>query len=133
MPTTLLSDEPTLCADYAKPLLNMFSKWENTTTIVTHGGSVFEYKGIFPKGIEAQNYYNLQGAGNGFEGHLNLRAITAISFQDKPHRGRDSYAFVFHGEENEVVFKVFLGRNSEGDIYQRQLSVFKKVRDTLKV
>ncbi|GMA84730.1 hypothetical protein GCM10025855_42650 [Shewanella glacialipiscicola] len=81
------------------------------TTIVLHGGSVFEFMGPFPKGSVAEGFYNLSGPVPGFHGHLNLKLVNHIRFQDKQHRGRESYAFVFENAEGEVIFKVFLGRD----------------------
>ena len=44
----------------AEALLKTISTWQNTTTIILHGGSVFEFKGVFPKGEMAHGFYNLK-------------------------------------------------------------------------
>ena len=94
------------------------------TTIVIHGGSVFEFGGPFPQGSVAEGFYNLQADGNGFHGHLNLQKIEQISFQTKPHRGRESYAFVFEDANGDVIFKVFLGRDEQGELISSQRDKF---------
>ncbi len=107
----------------AQQLLEKISEWQNTTTIILHGGSVFEFKGVFPKGELAHGFYNLKGS-SGFERHLNLDKITAIYFQDKLHRGQESFAFIFQDSDEKCIFKIFLGRDTEGKLYPSQKQQF---------
>jgi putative heme utilization carrier protein HutX len=112
----------------AKRLLEEIADWAWVTTIVVHGGSVFEFKGPFPKGEEGHGFYNLHGDMPGFHAHLNLELVSHIRFQDKPHRGRESYAFVFENADNEVIFKLFLGRDSSGELISTQTERFKALQ-----
>jgi len=122
-----------LPAQQVQPLLEELATWGNTTTIVIHHGCVFEFKGRFPTGSVAEGYYNLGGPVPGFHGHLRLDGIARVSFQDRPHRGRTSYAFVFETQEGEAVFKVFLGRDEAGDLLPEQVGRFLDIREQLKV
>jgi hypothetical protein len=108
----------------AQQLLQQICDWGPMTTIVIHGGSVFEFGGPFPRGSVAEGFYNLQADGNGFHGHLNLQKVEQISFQTKPHRGRESYAFVFEDANGDVIFKVFLGRDEQGELITSQREKF---------
>lgn len=121
---------PTGCmpGTMAKPLLEEISGWDWVTTIVLHGGSVFEFKGPFPPGSESHGFYNLEGEMPGFHGHLNLERVSHIRFQDQPHRGRESYAFVFENNDNEVIFKIFLGREQSGELIATQTQRFKQLQ-----
>lgn len=112
----------------AKALLEEIANWGPVTTIVLHGGSVFEFKGPFPSGSESQGFYNLAGETPGFHGHLNLERVSHIRFQDQPHRGRESYAFVFENDDNEVIFKIFLGREQSGELIASQKQRFKQLQ-----
>ncbi|MDJ0879728.1 MAG: heme utilization cystosolic carrier protein HutX [Halieaceae bacterium] len=125
------SVEPALQQDQVLPLLEALPRWGNTVTIVFSGGCVFEFKGPFPDGEHAEGFYNLDGPVPGFHGHLRLEALQRVRFQDKPHRGSDSYAFVFEDGSGHTVFKVFLGRDSEGVIIPAQLEEFQRIRSTL--
>ncbi len=127
------SVEPSLQQDQVLPLLEALPRWGNTVTIVFSGGCVFEFKGPFPVGAQAEGFYNLDGPVPGFHGHLRLEALQRVRFQDKPHRGRDSYAFVFEDIGGNTVFKVFLGRDSKGEIIAEQLEEFLRIRSTLSV
>jgi putative heme utilization carrier protein HutX len=125
--------EPSLGSDQVLPLLRNLPGWGNTVTIVFSGGSVFEFKGPFPRGEEAEGFYNLDGPTPGFHGHLRLDALARVRFQDKPHRGRASYAFVFEDRSGNTVFKVFLGRNELGEILPEQQQEFLRIRNTLTI
>ncbi len=112
----------------AQSLLEEIASWSWVTTIIIHGGSVFEFKGPFPSGSNAEGFYNLEGDMPGFHGHLNLNRISHITFQDKAHRGKESYAFVFENEKNDVIFKVFLGRTDDGELISEQVERFKQLQ-----
>lgn len=112
----------------SEALLREIAGWGRVTTIILHGGCVFEFKGDFPQGESAEDFYNLDGTMPGFHGHLNLNLIAHIAFQDKPHRGRNSYALVFENKHLEVIFKIFLGRDDNGEIDTTQLTRFKQLQ-----
>ncbi len=117
--------------EYAELLMRELSAWKNTTTIIFQGGCVFEFKGVFPVGRVAEGYYNLSSGGEGFEGHIKLGAIDHIAFQSREHRGRESHAFVFEDDQGEIIFKVFLGRDSDGDLHPEQVAAFNKIKASL--
>ena len=117
----------TIPGENAQVLLEEIADWGNTTTIILHGGSVFEFKGDFPKGSVAMGFYNLKGD-NGFEGHLNLEKVDHIAFQDKQHRGKQSYALVFNDQNGECIFKIFVGRDKNGDLLEAQVNRFKALQ-----
>ncbi len=125
--------EPMLDRTQVLPLLESLADWGHLTTIVFSAGCVFEFKGPFPRGEVGEGFYNLDGPVPGFHGHLRLEALKRVRFQDKPHRGRASYAFVFEDDEGGTVFKVFLGRGEDGEVVPAQLEEFQRIRTTLTV
>lgn len=112
----------------AEKILSNLPAWGPVTTIVLHGGSVFEFKGPFPEGFVAEGFYNLKGD-TGFEGHLNLAKVDHIAFQDKQHRGRQSLALVFNDASTSPIFKVFVGRDGEGELITAQVQAFRKLQE----
>lgn len=114
----------------AQELLEDLPAWGDLVTIVLHGGCVFEFKGPFPPGSVGRGFYNLQGTRPGFEGHLKLDAIDHIAFQDRPHAGRIAHALTFNDARGRNLFKVFLGRDSDGNIWPEQLSRYAALRET---
>ena len=127
------SVEPVLQQDQILPLLAALPRWGDTVTIVFSAGCVFEFKGPFPEGKVAEGFYNLEGPVPGFHGHLRLDVLQRVRFQARPHRGRDSCAFVFEDAGGSTVFKVFLGRDGDGAILPAQLEEFQRIRSTLAV
>lgn len=121
---------PFIPGELAEDLLKDISTWGNVTTIVIHLGSVFEFKGPFPKGSEGFGFYNLEGPTPGFHGHLKLDAVDHIAFQTKPHRGRESYALVFNDKDRQTIFKVFLGRDEQGELLSHQKAKFDQLLAT---
>lgn len=115
-------------------LLEDLSSWGPVTTIVFSYGSVFEFKGRFPLGKEGEGFYNFghevpaAGGASGFQGHLRLDNVAHVRFQDRAHRGRPSYAFVFEDDDSNCIFKVFLGRDLNGEIDRHQLEKFNRLR-----
>ncbi|MFT7374216.1 MAG: putative heme utilization carrier protein HutX [Oleiphilaceae bacterium] len=117
----------------AEALLCALATWGNTTTIILHGGCVFEFKGDFPKGAIAEGFYNLAGTLPGFHGHIRLEAIFEIALQDKKHRGRQSYAFDFQDDKNKSIFKIFIGRNTSGELISEQVDAFKRIQNNVNI
>ncbi len=125
---TSTTDPGYIPGNKALSLLEEIAQWGNTTTIILHGGCVFEFKGPFPTGSMAEGFYNLKGQQPGFEGHLNLEKIAKINFQDKPHRGRQSYALVFNNHDEQCIFKIFVGREANGELITHQVERFKALQ-----
>ncbi len=112
-------------------LLASLPEWGNMTTIVSVSGSIFEFKGAFPKGKYAHGYYNLITKGDGLHGHLKLDDISAIALISKPFRGTESHSINFFGAAGEVVFKVYLGRDKKRVLLPEQVTRFKALKAEL--
>ena len=119
-----------LPGEQAQALLESLSDWGELMTIIQHGGSVFEFKGPFPKGRLGHGYFNLAAGKSGFQGHLALKLIHEIRFQESLRGGRESYAFVFCDADSEPVFKVFLGRDEEGSLFADQVNSFQQLKES---
>ncbi len=98
-------------------------EWGPVTTILLVGGSVFEFKGPFPKGRYGHGYYNLMGQ-HGFEGHLKLDNVGAVHLVSRAHRGQESHSFQFFSHDGALIFKVFLGRDRARQLLPEQLARF---------
>ncbi|ABZ77944.1 protein of unknown function DUF1008 [Shewanella halifaxensis HAW-EB4] len=109
-------------------LLAELPEWGSMTTIVSASGSIFEFKGSFPKGKYAHGYYNLITKGDGLHGHLKLDEITAIALISKPFRGTESHSINFFGAQGEVVFKVYLGRDKKRVLLPEQVARFNELK-----
>ncbi|MBW8182480.1 heme utilization cystosolic carrier protein HutX [Shewanella nanhaiensis] len=110
-------------------LLSCLPHWGPMTTIVSVSGSIFEFKGDFPQGKYAYGYYNLITQGNGLHGHLSLDGLTAIALVSRPFRGKESHSINFFGSEGEMIFKVYLGRDSNRVLLPEQVTRFNALKE----
>ena len=114
-------------------LIEELPTWGKVTAIVQNEGSVFEFKGEFPKGSIAHGYYNFMHHKNPFHGHLLVDGLVEVAFVSKPHRGADSHSMVFLSPSGNCVFKVFLGRDAERKLIPQQVERFQQLKQQLSV
>ncbi|WP_231758364.1 heme utilization cystosolic carrier protein HutX [Microbulbifer elongatus] len=118
-------------SDAVWQLIEELPTWGKVTAIVQNEGSVFEFKGEFPKGSIAHGYYNFMHHKNPFHGHLLVEGLVEVAFVSKPHRGSESHAMVFLAPSGNCVFKVFLGRDAERKLIPQQVERFKQFQQQL--
>lgn len=114
-------------AERAEEILQAVSKWGIFTTIIEKEGSIFEIKDRFPTGMIGRGYYNLnmkddEGA---IHGHLKLDNISDIAFVSLPFRGKESYNIAFISPSGQTIFKIYLGRDEQRQLFPEQVEHFK--------
>lgn len=114
-------------AERAEEILQAVSQWGTFTTIVEKEGSIFEIKDRFPTGVLARGYYNLnmkdqEGA---LHGHLKLDNVAQIAFVGLPFRGKESYNIAFIAHSGQTIFKIYLGRDEQRQLFPEQVERFK--------
>ncbi|WP_318492233.1 heme utilization cystosolic carrier protein HutX [Photobacterium leiognathi] len=112
----------------AKTILEALPSWGPVTTIVHSMGSIFEVKASFPKGKEARGYYNLMGKEGELHGHLRLENVSDIALVSKPFMGQESYFIGFFAATGECVFKVYLGRDKQRNLFPEQIEKFQQLK-----
>lgn len=114
-------------ADRAEEILQAISQWGTFTTIIEKEGSIFEIKDRFPSGIFARGYYNLnmKDQEGTLHGHLKLDNIARIAFASLPFRGKESYNIAFIAHNGQTIFKVYLGRDEQRQLFPTQVEKFK--------
>lgn len=112
-------------------LIGELPDWGKVTVIVQSEGSVFEFKGPFPRGSIAHGYYNFMHHKNPFHGHLLVDGLAEVAFVSKPHRGAESHSMAFLSPAGNCVFKVFLGRDQERRLIPAQVERFKQLKSRL--
>ena len=113
-------------AHRAEEILTSVAQWGIFTTIIEKGGSIFEIKDRFPEGIVGRGYYNLNMKGDrgALHGHLKLDNIAQIAFVSLPFRGKESYNIAFIAENGETIFKIYLGRDEQRQLFPEQVEHF---------
>lgn len=113
-----------LPAAQTQSLLTDIADWGKVTCIIEVSGFVFEVKAPFPKGKNAYGYYNLSHDSEGLHGHLKLDNVSAIALLTRKVRGKLSYYAQFFDHSGNSVFKIYLGRNKDGDVIPEQIERF---------
>ncbi|QIM64437.1 heme utilization cystosolic carrier protein HutX [Frederiksenia canicola] len=110
----------------AEEILTVISKWGIFTTIIEKEGSIFEIKDNFPSGMIGRGYYNLNMKGDegAIHGHLKLDNIAKIAFVSLPFRGKESYNIAFIAHSGQTIFKVYLGRDEQRQLFPEQVAQF---------
>lgn len=114
-------------AERAEQILSTISQWGIFTTIIEKEGCIFEIKDRFPTGMLGRGYYNLNMKGDegSLHGHLNLENIAQVAFVSIPFRGKESYNIAFIAPNGETIFKVYLGRDENRQLFPEQVEQFK--------
>ncbi|SDI81249.1 heme utilization protein HuvX [Ferrimonas sediminum] len=99
-------------------------EWGPMTTIVSVAGSIFEFKGGFPKGKPGHGYYNLVTKGEGLHGHLKLDAVAQVALVSKPFMGSDSHSIQMFDADGAIIFKIYLGRDKKRVLLADQVQRF---------
>lgn len=113
-------------AERTEEILTAVSQWGTFTTIIEKEGSIFEIKDRFPSGMIGRGYYNLnmkdeEGA---LHGHLKLDTISKIAFISLPFRGKESYNIAFIAKNGQTIFKIYLGRDEQRQLFPEQVAHF---------
>lgn len=116
----------------AEALLAEIHTWGNVVTIIEKAGSIFEIEGRFPLGKEGYGYFNLnmnREPNIALYGHLKLEQVNTIALISKPFRGKESYAIAFITENEEVLFKIYLGRDEQRQLLSHQVERFHQLKN----
>ena len=106
------------------------SGWGDVTVIVHTDDGIMEFGGPIPKGQVARGYFNLMGR-TGFHGHLRHERCSSIAFVERPFMKRTSCLLIFLNAEGGIMFKIFVGRDEQGELKTEQLVKFRALADRL--
>lgn len=113
---------------HAQRILEKIPEWGELMTIVISLGSVFEFKGAFPKGRVARGYYNLMGEPGQIQGHILLDSIEHLAIVSKPFRGKESHYIGFYNDQGNCIFKVYLGRDIKRNLFPEQVKKLQQLK-----
>jgi putative heme utilization carrier protein HutX len=110
--------------------MNDIAEWGDVQVIVHTEDGIMETGGPIPKGSVARGYFNLMGR-TGFHGHLKHERCAAIAFVERPFMGRTSNLLIFINRDGGIMFKIFVGRDENGQLKQNQVEKFRALADRL--
>jgi putative heme utilization carrier protein HutX len=100
-------------------VLEEIAAWGKVTLIVHTPDMVLEFSGPFPSGTLGHGYYNLGGS-TGLHGHLRPENCGGIYLIKRPFMGKASASLQFLNIAGETMFKVYLGRGEDREIFPHQ-------------
>lgn len=98
--------------------------WGDVTLIVHTEDGIMEFGGAVPAGQISRGYYNIPGT-SGFHGHLRHERCSEIAFLERPFMGRLSASILFFNREDDIMFKIFVGRDEARNLKAQQLEQFR--------
>lgn len=101
--------------------LEEIATWGKMTLVVHTSDIVLEFSGDFPSGKLGHGFYNLMGE-NGLHGHLRPGNCGGIYLVKRPFMGRPSASLQFVNTGGAIMFKVYLGRGEDKEIFPRQIA-----------
>lgn len=109
--------------DLFQEILTRVTTWGKVMTIIHTADAIFEFSGNFPTGEEGHGFYNLDTS-SGFQGHLRYKNCVAIYFVTRPFRGSETRSILFANNNGGIMFKIFLGRDENRNIFPEQIEQF---------
>ena len=100
------------------------------TFIVHTEDIVLECKGDVPEGSYGRGYYNIHGD-SPIGGHIKAENCGSIHFVTREMMGRLSYALVFCNQQGHAMFKIYLGRDENRELFPEQVQKFEDLRSEL--
>lgn len=104
--------------------------WGDVTFIVHTEDGIMEFGGTVPAGQISRGYYNIPGA-RGFHGHLRHDRCSEIAFLERPFMGRLSASILFFNREDNIMFKIFVGRDEARNLKSGQLEQFRLLAERI--
>lgn len=102
--------------------------WGPVTFVVHTRDGVFETKAPIPPGTMGRGYFNIHGE-SPLGGHLRAERCATIYFVDRLFFGRRSCSVQFVNIDGEAMFKVFVGRGEDREMFPDQLHRFEALRE----
>lgn len=111
-------------------ILQQISNIGSVTVITNTADAILEILGPFPPVEISHGFYNLIGGKTGLHGHLRPSRCESIYFVERPFMKRSTASILFVNPEGNIIFKIFLGRNENGEIHANQLEAFRAMAQT---
>lgn len=100
------------------------AQWGALTLIVANNTAIIEVGVTIPRGSYTGTFYNLHEAGNPLGGHIRPDRVDSIFFVSRPFMGKESHSVQFFDHQGFCAFKIYLGRDENGNILKEQLAHF---------
>lgn len=104
------------------------ANWGTVTFIVTNDSAIIEIKAAVPAGQYGRGFFNLHSDDSPLGGHISHESIGSIFFVSRPFMGQESHSIQFFDLEGKCAFKIYLGRDENGNIKETQKTLFAELK-----
>lgn len=108
---------------------NELRSWGEVLMIVQTPDIVFEVPGHLPEGTEGHGWFNIHGD-SPIGGHIKKDNCATITFVDREFHGRRSLSVWFMNAGGSAMFKLFVRRDANKELWADQLTKFEALRDS---
>jgi len=108
------------------PAMTDIASWGEVTLIVHTEDAIFEFTGEVPAGEIGRGYFNLMQP-KGLHGHLKHDNCGGVAFVERPFMGKSSAFVAFLNQSGGIMFKVFVGRDSNRELRTDQMVRFRSL------
>lgn len=115
-----------IAGDHFIPVMQDLVHWGPVTTIIHTDDVILEITDPIPDGSVGQGFYNLHSK-RGLHGHLRADNCESIIFLERPFMGSHTASITFFNAAGAAMFKVFVGRDEEGQLLEDQLTRFRSL------
>lgn len=103
-------------------LMDAIHAWQTPVTLITHSNdAILEFTGPLPAGELGHGFFNLHGS-TGLHGHLRYQNCAAIYWVERPFMGKPTASLIFCNQADAVMFKIFVGRDEQGQLRSEQIA-----------
>lgn len=103
-------------------VLDDIADWGEVTFVVNTGPVILECKAPLKGGTVGHGMYNLKGKPTG--GHLNIEACAVLAFVRRKLFSMETRSVQFYGHDGHCLFKIYLGRDENRQIFPEQMQAF---------
>ncbi|PJG84524.1 heme anaerobic degradation radical SAM methyltransferase ChuW/HutW [Conservatibacter flavescens] len=110
-------------------IMQAIATWPHPVTFIAHTpDAVVEVTARLPSGKIGRGFYNFEHTQEGgVHGHLRYENCHAIYLIDRPFMGKRTVSLNFINQQGEAMFKIFIGRDEQGQLREEQINAIKQL------
>ena len=113
-------------------ILQAVAAWDEAVTFIAHTpDAIVEVTGKLPDGKVGRGFYNFEHpeTDGGVHGHIYYENCAAIYLIERPFMGKATCSLNFINRNGGAMFKIFVGRDENGELKQHQIEAMRKLFD----
>lgn len=112
-------------------ILQSIALWNEAVTFIAHTpDAIVEVTGKLPGGKIGRGFYNFEHAEQGgVHGHIYYENCAAVYLLERPFMGKSTVSLNFINRKGGAMFKIFVGRDENGELRANQIEAMRRLFD----